>query len=191
MTHKYKASNHQKFHPIAHFVHVPTPGMSASTPCQYADSWASGNALYFTSFCSCSSAPPIDGGQKVTDPCHKVSFCQNIPCFKSHHPTFIHFFTYLKSQMRLSINGGTPQMDGLQGKSHQNGWLRGTPILGNLQILHFFRCAKHPNLSCNFSLSCRARITDSAVGSTSCEPVPWDSSEKRWVQHQKRSKVRV
>ena len=51
---------------------------------------------------------------------------------------------------------------------------------------------KPQELSCNFSLSCRARITDSAVGSTS-----WEldlgrhgfSEEKWWVQHQSCSKI--
>ena len=35
--------------------------------------------------------------------------------------------------MGVSINGGTPKWMNYNGKSYENGWFRGTPILGNLQ----------------------------------------------------------
>lgn len=78
-----------------------------TTPCQCADSLVSGtipsllDALYFTSCCSCSSAYPIDR-EKLPNP---MSFCQNIPCFKSHNPMFIHFLhtSSPKSSMSFAL----------------------------------------------------------------------------------------
>ena len=36
--------------------------------------------------------------------------------------------------MGVSINGGTPKWMVYKGKSHLNGWFRGTPILGNFHL---------------------------------------------------------
>ena len=52
---------------------------------------------------------------------------------KKIKPWYLPYISPILGQIEVSINGGTPKWMLSKGKSHQNGWFRGTTISGNPQ----------------------------------------------------------